>query len=235
MGFDPARLMLSDLSGCRRTVSRMVAPTTTPSPPPTTQAPPAIGLRIVIVATILLAFLITATTSRSGLWWRFSTFTYEVNLLAAGYVLWALLRPAAAKKLPGLRGAVVLYVVVAGVIWNLYLTEMSMGYTPQNIMLHIISPVLVALDWLLIGRSQSRLTWWHPLAWLSYPLIYLIAVLVYLNSERGRFLYYFLDVDQIGLAGLSRNVVLLAVGFAALGYLMLGIGRLAVTARGTPA
>lgn len=218
----------------------MLAPTTTTAPAPratatSTRAPLAVGLRIAIVATILLAFLITATTSRSGLWWRFSTFTYEVNLFAAAYFLWALVRPAAARRLPGLRGAVVLYVVVAGVIWNLYLTEMSMGYTPQNIMLHVVSPVLVGLDWLLIGRSQGRLTWWHPLAWLGYPLVYLIAIVVYLNSERGRFLYYFLDVDQIGLAGLARNVALLAVGFAALGYLVLGIGRLAVVARRSPA
>ncbi len=184
---------------------------------------------------ILLAFLITATTSRSGLWWRFSTFTYEVNLFAAAYFLWAVLRPAAAQRLPGLRGAIVLYVVVAGVIWNLYLTEASMGYTVQNIMLHILSPILVGLDWLLVGRSQSRVTWWHPLAWLSYPLLYLIAILVYLNSERGRFLYYFLDVDQTGIAGLARNVALLAILFAALGYAVLGIGRLAVAARRTTA
>ncbi len=196
-----------------------------------TRAPGAVGLRVAIVATILLAFVLVAATSRSGLWWRFSTFTYEVNLLAAGYFLWAVLRPAAARRLPGLRGAVVLYVVVAGVIWNVYLTEMSMGYTVQNILLHVVSPVLVTLDWLLIGRSQGRVTWWYPLAWLGYPLLYLLAILVYLNSERGRFLYYFLDVDQIGLAGLARNVVLLAMGFAALGYVVLGLGRLAVTAR----
>lgn len=210
----------------------MVAPTMTPTLGRSTQT---VGLRIAIVATILLAFLITATTSRSGLWWRFSTFTYEVNLLAAAYFVWAMLAPAAARRLPGLRGAVVLYVVVAGVIWNMFLTEMSMGYSPQNILLHVVSPILVGLDWLLIGRSQQRVTWWHPIAWLSYPLLYLIAILVYLNSERGRFLYYFLDVDQIGIAGLARNVALLAVGFAALGYLLLGIGRLAVAARRTPA
>ncbi len=198
-----------------------------------TSPPGTVSLRVAIVATILLAFLITATTSRSGLWWRFSTFTYEVNLLAAAYFLWAVARPAAAQRLPGLRGAIVLYVVVAGVIWNLYLTEMSMGYSVQNIMLHILSPILVGLDWLLIGRSQSRVTWWHPLAWLSYPLLYLVAILVYLNSERGRFLYYFLDVDQIGVPGLARNVALLAILFAALGYLVLGVGRLAVAARRT--
>ncbi|MGI8720790.1 MAG: Pr6Pr family membrane protein [Geodermatophilaceae bacterium] len=191
----------------------------------------AVVLRIAIVATILLAFVLVAATSRSGLWGRFSTFTYEVNLFAAAYFSWALVWPAASLRHPGLRGAIVLYVVVAGVIWNLYLTEMSMGYTPQNIMLHLVTPVLVGLDWLLIGRSQERLTWWHPLAWLGYPLLYLIGILVYLNSERGRFLYYFLDVDQIGLVGLARNVVLLAIGFAALGYVVLGLGRLAVTAR----
>lgn len=210
-------------------------PTTTAPRTGSATAPSAVVLRTTIVVTILLAFLITAATSRSGLWWRFSTFTYEVNLLAAAYFLWALFAPAAARRMPGLRGAVVLYVVVAGVIWNLFLTEMSMGYTVQNIMLHVLSPILVGLDWLLIGRSQERLTWWHPLAWLAYPLLYLIAILVYLNSERGRFLYYFLDVDQLGVIGLARNVALLGIAFAALGYLVLGIGRLAVAARRTPA
>ncbi|MDQ3734980.1 MAG: Pr6Pr family membrane protein [Actinomycetota bacterium] len=199
------------------------------------RSPVGTGLRVAIVANILLAFVIVLMTSRSGLWWRFSTFTYEVNLLAALYFLWAVLRPAAARRLPGLRGAIVLYVLVAGLIWNLYLTDMSMGYTPQNIMLHIVSPVLVGLDWLLIGRSQERVAWWHPVAWLGYPLAYLIAILVYLNTERGRFLYYFLDVQQIGLVTLTRNVALLALGFAVLGYIVLGIGRLAVAARRTPA
>lgn len=214
----------------------MLAPTAPlPPTPAPTRAPHAVGLRVAIVANILLAFVIVSMTSRSGLWWRFSTFTYEVNLFAASYFLWALLRPQAARRFPGLRGAIVLYVVVAGVIWNVYLTEMSMGYTPQNIMLHIVSPLLVGLDWLLVGRSQERVTWWHPVAWLAYPLVYLIGILIYLNSERGRFLYYFLDVDQIGLVGLARNVALLTVGFAALGYVVLGIGRLAVAARRTPA
>jgi len=212
----------------------MAAPTTTPDSGPAgapVRTPEAVGLRIAIVATILLAFLIVATTSRSGLWWRFSTFTYEVNLVAAAYFIWALLRPAAARERPGLRGAIVLYVVVAGVIWNVYLTEMSMGYTVQNVLLHIVSPLLVGLDWLLVGRSQDRVTWWHPLAWLGYPLLYLIGTLVYLNSQRGRFLYYFLDIDQIGLPALARNVALLGIGFAVLGYLVLGLGRLAVAAR----
>ena len=110
-----------------------------------------------------------------------------------------------------------------------------MGYTPQNILLHVVSPVLVGLDWLLIGRSQQQVTWWHPLAWLCYPLLYLIATLSYLNVQQAHSLYYFLDVDQIGLAGLARNVVLLAIGFAVLGYLLLGIGRLSVAARRTTA
>ncbi len=41
----------------------------------------------------------------------------------------------------------------------------------------------------------------------------------------------FLDIDQIGLAELTRNVVVLAIGFAALGYLVLGAGRLTVRGR----
>lgn len=78
---------------------------------------------------MLTALGLVETTSRSGVLWRLTTFTYQVNVLAATFFVWALLSPKADAK-PGLRGAVVLYVVVAGLVWNLFLTGTSMG-TPR--------------------------------------------------------------------------------------------------------
>jgi len=51
---------------------------------------------------------------------------------------------------------VVLYVVVAGVIWNLLLTDHSMGYTPANILLHVVVPTTALADWLLVGGVGRR-------------------------------------------------------------------------------
>ena len=74
-----------------------------------------------LLLSVVAAVLVVATTSRWGLWWRLITFTYQVNLLAAGYYLWTLVYPRAERRV-GLRGAIVLYVVTAGLIWNLFLT-----------------------------------------------------------------------------------------------------------------
>ena len=91
-------------------------------------------LRLGIVCSVVAAVLVVATTSRWGLWWRLITFTYQANLLAAGYYLWTLVRPRADAR-AGLHGAVVLYVVMAGLVWNLFLTGHSMGYTVANLLL----------------------------------------------------------------------------------------------------
>ena len=165
--------------------------------------------------------------------WRLITFTYQVNVLAAAYYLWSLVSPRADRS-AGLRGAVVLYVVVAGLLWNLLLTERSMGYTPANTLLHVVVPALAVADWLFVGRSQGLVRWWQPLAWLTYPMAYLALALLVLNELGRRAPYYFLDADSVGAAVVVANVGLLAAGFLALGYLLSAMGRAAVRARAGP-
>jgi hypothetical protein len=67
------------------------------------------ALRVAIVLAVVAALIVVATSTRSGLLWRLSTFTYQANLLAAVYYLWSLGWPPADARV-GIRGAVVLYV-----------------------------------------------------------------------------------------------------------------------------
>ncbi len=181
-------------------------------------------LRVAIVVAVALALVVVATSTRSGLLWRLSTFTYQANVLAAGYYVWSLAWPRADARV-GLRGAVVLYVLIAGVIWNLFLTERSMGYTPANLLLHVVVPVLALTDWLLVGRDQAQVRWWQPVAWLVYPTAYLVLALLVLNHVGRRAPYYFLDPGSIGTASVVVNICVLACGVLALGYTLLGINR----------
>lgn len=174
---------------------------------------------------MVVALLVVEVTSRSGVAWRLITFTYQANILAAAYYAWTLVSPRADAR-TGLRGAVVLYVVVAGVVWNLLLTGRSMGYTPANFLLHVVVPVLAVTDWLLVGRGASVGKWWHPLAWLAYPAAYLGVALVVLNRVGRRAPYYFLDPASVGIAAVTVNVTVLAAGFVGLGYLLLAAARL---------
>ena len=189
-----------------------------------------VTLRVAIVLAVLLALIVVATSTRSGLLWRLTTFTYQANLLAAGYYLWTLAWPRADARV-GIRGAVVLYVLIAGVIWNLFLTEHSMGYTPANMLLHIVVPVVALTDWLLVERTQARVRWWQPVVWLGYPAAYLALALLVLNQVGRRAPYYFLDAGSIGAASVVMNVCVLACGALALGYALLVINRAVATAR----
>jgi hypothetical protein len=181
-------------------------------------------LRVLIVAAVVIALIAVETTSRSGVLWRLITFTYQANVLAAAYYLWSLLSERVDDRVD-IRGAVVLYVVAAGILWNLLLTDYSMGYTPANILLHIVVPVLAAVDWLVVGRRRRMVRWWQPLLWLIYPAAYLILALVVLNRAGRRAPYYFLDPDSVGMAVVTVNIGLLAVFILALGYGISAVGR----------
>ncbi|MDG5485141.1 Pr6Pr family membrane protein [Mycolicibacterium gadium] len=187
-------------------------------------------LRVSIVAAVLIALAAVELSSRSGVTWRLITFTYQVNILAAAYYLWTLVSPRADARV-GLRGAVVLYVVIAGVVWNLLLTERSMGYTVANFLLHVVVPVLALSDWLLVGRGQGRVHWWHPVAWLAYPALYVVVAVVILNEAGRRAPYYFLDPASVGVATVLLNVSVLGGGVLAVGYALLAVNRLATPAR----
>jgi hypothetical protein len=196
---------------------------TTP-PTPTDRAVLRVSIRATIVLAVAMAMLAVEFTSRSGVGWRLVTFTYQANILAAVYYAWTLFSPRADAR-TGLRGAVVLYVVVAGVVWNLLLTGRSMGYTPANFLLHVVVPILAVADWMLIGRGASSPKWWQPFVWLAYPTVYLGLALVVLNRMGRRAPYYFLDPGSVGLVAVAVNVALLAAGFLGLGYLLLAVAR----------
>lgn len=177
-----------------------------------------------LVLAVLLALISVELSSRSGVLWRLVTFTYQANVLAAAYYTWTLVSPRADAR-TGLRGAVVLYVVVAGVIWNLFLTGRSMGYTPANVLLHVVVPVLAVADWVLIGRGDGAVRWWQPFAWLAYPAAYAALALAVLNHVGRRAPYYFLDPGSVGIGAVVINTSIIALGLLGLGYLLLALAR----------
>jgi hypothetical protein len=179
---------------------------------------------VTIVLAVVLALLIVELSSRTGVLWRLVTFTYQANLLAAIYYAWTLVSPRADAS-TGLRGAAVLYVLVAGVIWNLFLTGHSMGYTSANVILHVVVPLLAITDWLVIGTGRGTVRWWQPFAWLAYPAAYAGLALLVLNSAGRRAPYYFLDPSSVGVATVAANTSTLAVCFLGLGYLLLALAR----------
>ncbi|AKS34152.1 Pr6Pr family membrane protein [Mycolicibacterium goodii] len=181
-------------------------------------------LRIGIVAAVLAAVVLVEFSTRSGVLWRLITFTYQANLLAAAFYLWTVASPRADAR-AGLRGGVVLYVVMAGAIWNLFLAQVSMGYTPANVLLHVVVPVLAVAEWLMARDVQGVIRWWQPLTWLLYPAAYVGLALLVLSGAGLRVPYWFLDPAAVGPWVVMTNIGLLGAVFAGCGYALMALAR----------
>jgi len=83
---------------------------------------------------------------------------------------------------------------------------------------HLVTPLVVLADWLLVGRSRVVVRWWYPLSWVLFPLLYLIYFLLadvqlyrnFLNPETADF---------------GATVGLFLVAVVAAGYLLCGVVR----------
>ena len=117
---------------------------------------------------------------------------------------------------PWLRGAMsVLLLLVAGT----YLTLMSgdLG-SVHSLFEHLLTPLAVVADWVLVGRNQARVRSWHPVSWLGFPLAYL----VYFVVERPPLYRGFLDPDS---GDFPATVAGFLTALLAAGYILYGIAR----------
>lgn len=135
----------------------------------------------------------------------FDYFTNDSNLVAAGVLLWACGDWRSEHPVTSwLRGAAVLYLAITAVVDQLILHG---GL--QGVELHIVAPIAVLIDWLLLpprtpvgGRSS--------LLWIAFPLVYLGAVLVY-GALSGQYPYGFLNPNVGGRAEVALYVAVIAL------------------------
>jgi cytochrome bd-type quinol oxidase subunit 2 len=122
-------------------------------------------------------------------------------------------------RTPWLRGALT---VVMALISVTYMTMLggSLSDTADQFE-HLLTPIVVVLDWIVVGRAPSAARWWFPLTWLAFPLAYLAFYVSYVGD--GTPLYPFL---RPGHGNFQLVVFGFLVGVLGLGYLMYGIGKL---------
>jgi hypothetical protein len=181
----------------------------------------AVGV-LVLVAIIQKTYDATLPGNDVDVFQLYSEFTVQANLALGLVLLASASRPRA--RLPRwwdhLYGALVLYLVMTGIIyivlvappgepwwsWNLYWPQMVH---------HRLGPLFVALDWLLVTKT-TRGPWWRPLAWLAYPLAFLIFSWVRGGID-GWYVYDFLDPTLEGgwTAVLTTTAQVLAAFLAA--------------------
>jgi len=159
----------------------------------------------------------------------FSYFTIESNIIAATLFLVSAFYVFAnkkSKKLDFFRGAATLYMVVTGIVFAVLLSGIegvALTALPwDNLVLHYIIPIAIAIDWLTDSPSR-KITFKRALVWLVFPLGYLAYSLI-----RGPIVnwypYPFLNPANGGYGQVLVTAIVISVVGVALAWLVSRIG-----------
>jgi hypothetical protein len=196
--------------------------------------------RALIVAAVVVGLVLTFMRSDVGSALHpLVFFTVQSNAILAAVMLLALLRPRWSGTRSGavVVGAATLWISVTGIVYHTLLTgpfamsgSTANPMTADSILLHTVTPLLAAVGWLTIDRSQRTLPWRWAALWLIYPLAYLAFALLRGLSTHD-YPYPFVDVNDLGYGGVTLMSLVLCVAFWALGLAVIALGRLGVRLR----
>ncbi|PCE15752.1 hypothetical protein AUC47_12855 [Microbacterium sp. SZ1] len=184
----------------------------------------------------------------------FLYYTMVSNLLCGGWTLLLVGRTIGDLRRVGSRGtstpsarwsgAVMMAITVTMLIYLVVLvpTRFDAGDTDvfslTDNLIHIVTPVLLIVDWLLFV-PKGAFRWGDPVLWTLIPYAYLAWAFVYgaLGGEfvtGQRYPYPFVDVDALGIPGVTQWIIALSIALIAVGFVFVVLDRaLAALARRT--
>lgn len=124
---------------------------------------------------VILWRLLVATSAATGVAlaaWQYDVWWTALSQLASMATAVAFLGLAWREpESPWLRGALATLMLLVSLAY----LPMQNGnlLDPYSIFEHVLTPILVLADFLLVGTNQHRVRWWHPLTWLLPPAAYL--------------------------------------------------------------
>ncbi|MEG0378423.1 MAG: Pr6Pr family membrane protein, partial [Eubacterium sp.] len=136
------------------------------------------------------------------------------------------------------KGAITMMITVTFLIYHFLLAPRAFSmnsdynfWAPANLLVHYFTPLMVILDWLIFDKKNAYRPY-DPLLWLAIPLLYLIFILIRaqlggpITAAGSYYPYFFLDVDVLSWIGVLKWVLLIAVFFALLGYIIYFIDKI---------
>ena len=182
-------------------------------------------------------------------WDFYVHFTNLSNFLCLGIMFTALVQTIRKKENSFVKAAPVLkFIGVLGIlltflVFNIMLAGAE-GRDPQlnwrigSLLFHVVLPILYIADWFLFyERKQCK--WYYPLASICFPLAYALflliqavilkfdsSILIPTSTTPLIYPYFFVNLDNLGVSGVLMWVGILAVAFAAVGFLFFGLDRI---------
>ena len=182
-------------------------------------------------------------------WDFYVHFTNISNFLCFGVMLAGLIQTAKKKEdsyvsaAPLLKFIGMLGILLTFLVFNIMLAGAE-GRDPQanwrvgSLCFHVILPIMYIADWFLF-YERKKCKWYYPIASIAFPLAYAIFLLiqaVILNFDTSILIpttttpliypYFFVNLDTQGVPGVLMWIGILAVVFAAVGYLFFGLDKI---------
>ena len=175
-------------------------------------------------------------------WDFYVHFTNLSNYLCIGVVFAELIQTAKKREdsyvttTPFLKFIGVLAILLTFLVFNFLLAgqpdrDPQANWRVASIAFHVILPIMYVFDWILF-YEHKKVKWFHPIASVIFPLLYVIfiyirAAILNFNPEVPYiYPYFFLNLETQGIGGVAKWIVILFIGFIALGYIFYGIDKM---------
>ncbi|UZN03895.1 Pr6Pr family membrane protein [Cellulomonas sp. S1-8] len=179
-----------------------------------------------VVGVLAIAYAAERAGGRGSLLDYLGYFTNQTALLASVVLVVTGARTLAGRPAPAwwtlARGVATACLLVVGVVYNLVIPGTGSAATWISVVLHVVLPVVVALDWLLVA-DRPALPWRRLWLVLPYPLLWLAVVLVR-GATDGWVPYGFL-LPERGAVSLGAHVAGLLAALLAAGALVWAVSR----------
>ena len=182
-------------------------------------------------------------------WDFYVHFTNLSNFLCIGIMFAALIQTAKKKDdsyvttAPVLKFIGMLGILLTFLVFNIMLAGAE-GRDPQlnwrigSLCFHVILPILYIADWFLF-RERGKCKWYYPIASIGFPVAYVIflliqaiilkfdsSILIPTTTTPLIYPYFFVNLDTQGVPGVLMYIAILAIVFAVVGFVFLGLDRL---------
>lgn len=107
----------------------------------------------------------------------------------------------------------------------------ELNFKVNSITFHIVLPVLYVADWFLF-YERKKVKWYAPLLSTIAPLVYVVFIftrawiLDFNPDVPFLYPYFFLNLDTLGVAGVTKWVLILFSAFIAVGYILFAVDKL---------
>ncbi len=196
-----------------------------------------------IFQTTYLAFGFIGILASLGLFvakFQYNFYVYFTNLsnyICIGIMLFELIETIKKNKNsyvkfnPLIKFMGILMILLTLFVFNILLADdrtLAENLSVSSLLLHVALPIMFVLDWILFyERKQTK--WYYPLLSILVPLLYVIFIYLraFILNGKGEvsYPYFFFNINEIGLMGVGKWILILLIAFIGVGYLIYFIDR----------